>query len=254
MTSVFDAYAAYYDLLYRDKDYAAEAQYVVDHIRRYAPNATRILELGCGTGGHAECLAQMGFSVHGIDMSPTMLDRAEQRKAGLPSDLAARMTFALGDIRTVRTSETYDAVIALFHVMSYQTSNADLRAAVVTVAAHLIPGGVFIFDCWYGPGVLTDPPTTRIRRLRGDGFNIIRLAEAEQFPNENRVDIHYEVIVEGTAGIKRIYEVHSMRYLFMPEVDLLLEINGMRRLSGEIWMTGNSPELNTWNVCFVAKL
>ena len=53
MNQVFDAYARYYDLLYCDKDYAAEAGYVANHIRKLLPHTTHILELGCGTGAHA---------------------------------------------------------------------------------------------------------------------------------------------------------------------------------------------------------
>jgi ubiquinone/menaquinone biosynthesis C-methylase UbiE len=52
-TAVFADYAHYYDLLYRDKDYAAEAEYVVGLIRKFHPSARSILELGSGTGIHA---------------------------------------------------------------------------------------------------------------------------------------------------------------------------------------------------------
>jgi predicted TPR repeat methyltransferase len=179
MSKVFDAYAAYYDLLYGGKDYAAEAEYVAAHIRRHVLQATRVLELGCGTGGHAEYLARMGYTIHGVDLSESMLAKANLRKASFPSEVQERLLFIQGDVRTVRTGETYDAVISLFHVISYQTTNADLIAAMTTAATHLKPGGVFIFDCWYGPGVFTDPPETRVRRLEGDGFTVTRIAEPE---------------------------------------------------------------------------
>jgi predicted TPR repeat methyltransferase len=52
-TSVFADYARYYDLLYRDKDYAAAAEYVAGLIRKFHPSARPILELGSGTGIHA---------------------------------------------------------------------------------------------------------------------------------------------------------------------------------------------------------
>src|SRR5207249_2737003 len=102
------AYARYYDLLYRDKDYAAESEYVASHIRRHAPQAKRILELGCGTGAHAEHLARMGYSVHGVDQSTIMLARAEARKAKLPAEVRERLSFGEGDVRMVRRKETYD--------------------------------------------------------------------------------------------------------------------------------------------------
>ena len=40
----FGAYARYYDLLYRDKNYAGEAEYVARTIRSAVPDACNILE------------------------------------------------------------------------------------------------------------------------------------------------------------------------------------------------------------------
>jgi len=50
---VFNAYAAYYDLLYKEKNYAEEAEYIHGLIQKNTPGAKTILELGCGTGQHA---------------------------------------------------------------------------------------------------------------------------------------------------------------------------------------------------------
>ena len=117
MTEVFDAYAAYYDLLYRDKDYPAEARYVQSLLRRHGVSDgagnTTILELGCGTGKHAEQLGQLGFSIHGLDSSPSMVERARKRTA---SQLASRLQFDVGDARSTRLNRTFDAAISLFHV------------------------------------------------------------------------------------------------------------------------------------------
>src|SRR4051812_18169384 len=110
---VFDAYAHYYELLYRDKDYAGEATYVAARLQRLAPSLSTILELGCGTGAHAAQLAAMGYAVHGVDQSRTMLAGAEARKAAAPPEVADLLSFRRGDIRSVRTGEHYDAVICL---------------------------------------------------------------------------------------------------------------------------------------------
>lgn len=241
---VFDAYAAYYDLLYRDKDYSGEAAYVHGLIQQYKPDARKLIELGCGTGAHAACLARQCYQIMGIDRSEAMVRQARTRNADIE--------FAVGDLRDFRAGKTFDVVLSLFHVMSYQTGNADLRAAMATAADHLRPGGLFIFDCWYGPGVLSDPPVTRVRRLHGDGIEVTRIAEPDHHPNENRVDVHYEVIVEGPQGLQRINEVHAMRYLFAPEVDLHLEAVGLRRLALLNWLENEPPRLGSWNACFVA--
>ena len=246
---IFDAYAAYYDLLYRDKDYAGEADYVHDLIQRHRPGTRDVLELGCGTGGHAVCLAGHGYRITGIDRSESMVRKARDRAARLTT---GRPEFLVGDLRDFRAGNSFDVVLALFHVMSYQTGNNELQAAMTTAATHLRPGGLFIFDCWYGPGVLTDPPATRVRRLQGDGVTVTRIAEPIHFPNENRVDVSYEVIVEGKLGLQRIRELHAMRYLFTPEVDLLLEEAGLRRLALLEWQGNGPPSILSWNACFVA--
>lgn len=76
-------------------------------------------------------------------------------------------------------------MIALFHVISYQTTNEDVTAAFETARHYLNPGGVFIFDVWYGPTVLTERPSVRIKSMADDQTEIIRLAEPVLHPNEN---------------------------------------------------------------------
>lgn len=220
MSPVFDAYARYYDLLYRDKEYDTEAKYVASLVREHAPNSTRFLELGCGTGAHAEHLARMGCSVHGVDRSEVMLDGAAARQNGLPADIARRLTFGKGDVRSVRTGRTYDAVISLFHVMSYQTTDADLAAAIETAAAHLAPGGVFLFDFWYGPAVLAQKPEARVKRLEDDVIRVTRVADPVMRANENVVEVNYSVSIEIKASgeVQELHETHAMRYLFLPEI------------------------------------
>ena len=175
--SVFNQYARYYDLLYRDKDYASEALFVLTLIREHCFGARHILELGCGTGVHAQHLAESGACVHGVDRSTLMLEDAWNRHRGLPSKLATRLAFSLGDAREVRLGNTFDAVISLFHVMSYQVLDEDILDIFATTKAHLKSGGVFIFDCWYGPGVLTDRPVTRVKRQR---TNFLRETDSAQ--------------------------------------------------------------------------
>ncbi len=247
MSEVFDAYARYYDLLYRDKDYAGEAAYVAAHIRRHAPAARSVLELGCGTGGHAEHLARAGYSVHGVDLSSSMLEQAERRRAGLPAEVAARLSFGRGDVRSVRQQESYDAVISLFHVMSYQVSNADLRRAFDTAAAHLRPGGVFLFDFWYGPAVLSQRPEVRVKRLADEQIKVTRIAEPVVHPGENVVDVNYTVFIEvrTTAKVEQVQETHRMRYLHLPEL-ALLRAGAFEELATCAWLSDAPPDLASW--------
>jgi len=246
--TAFGAYSRYYDLFYRDKAYAAEAAHLDQLIRAQAPSAKTLLELGCGTGGHALRLAAHGYEIHGIDLSETMLAVARTHET-------ATLQFSHGDARTVRLGTTFDTVISVFHVMSYQTTNADLAAAFATARAHLAIGGVFVFDCWYGPAVLTDRPAVRVRTVEDEKIVVTRIAEPVMHAAENLVDVNYHVFLRDklTSETSELRETHRMRYLFSPEVELLLERGGFELVRAAEWLTNQPLSYTTWNACFVAR-
>lgn len=248
--SVFGAYSKYYNLLYKDKDYAGEAQYIDGLIQKYAPGAKTVLDLGCGTGRHDFELAKCGYAVTGVDISEEMLAAANSSRLTQYKAFSSVLNFFCSDIRTVRLHQTFDVVVSLFHVMSYQITNDDLLAAFSTAKAHLKPGGVFIFDCWYGPAVLTDPPVVRVKRLEDDEISVVRIAEPVMHYNENVVDVNYEVcIINKAAGtIARLRETHRMRYFFMPEIKEYLKSSNLVTAHVEEWETGKSPGSNTWGI------
>ncbi|WOD40836.1 class I SAM-dependent methyltransferase [Nodosilinea sp. E11] len=252
--SVFNAYAQYYDLLYQDKDYAQEAAFIHQLLKTHAPAAQHLLELGSGTGRHAEYLAERGYQVTGVERSEEMLARCGDRQAAQSQELAQRLKFLQGDLRQVRLGQTFDGVLSLFHVISYQTSNADLAAAFATVAQHLKPGGMFIFDVWYGPAVLYDQPQVRVKRLQNENLAITRIAEPVLHPNENIVDVNYHILLQptGTDTCQELRELHRMRYLFKPELELLLGQSGMSLVTYSEWMSDRPASLDTWGVYFVA--
>jgi SAM-dependent methyltransferase len=253
--SVFGNYARYYDLLYRDKDYAGEAQFICSLLQSYAPKAETVLELGCGTGHHAVLLAQEGYHLHGVDLSPEMLARARDRRDRLPSPLASRLQFSPGDIRDLRLDRTFDVAISLFHVISYQTTNQDLAAAFTTVKQHLKPGGIFIFDVWYGPAVLSDRPSVRVKRLEDENIAVSRIAEPIVYANQNWVDVNYQVFIrdKNNHAVDELQEVHRMRYLFKPELDVMLERCGLEIIDSGEWMGDREPGFDTWGVYFIVR-
>ncbi|MCK5642847.1 MAG: class I SAM-dependent methyltransferase [Gammaproteobacteria bacterium] len=253
--SVFENYAKYYDLLYQDKDYTGEANFIVDIIKSHSPNAASILDLGCGTGYHAALIAKEGYSVHGVDRSESILVRADERKLGLAQPVAQKLSFSKGDVCSVRIQEKFDVVVSLFHVMSYQITNEDIQAAFTTAAAHLKDGGIFIFDCWYGPGVLTERPEPRIKKVENEYVKIIRVAEPVMHPNKNLVDVNYTVLVteKDSDKFEQINEKHQMRYWFMPEIEFFLAKSGFELVKSGQWMTNKDSGFDCWSVYFVGK-
>lgn len=245
--NVFGGYANYYNLLYQDKDYQSEADYIYSLIARHAPGSSSVLELGCGTGKHALLLAGKGLVVHGVDMSPVMLAQAKQQVSNASAEIAGNVSFAHGDVRTYRCERSFDVCVSLFHVMSYQVSNEDLRAAFLTTSEHLKPGGIFIFDYWYGPSVLTQRPEVRVKRLEDDQIEIMRVAEPIVYPNENRVRVNYSVWIENKRDsvLQKVRESHDMRYLFLPEIEFISQswFNVVKHYG---WLKNESPSLDDW--------
>jgi SAM-dependent methyltransferase len=255
MTEVFGAYSRYYDLLYADKQYQQEADYVASKLSAAGVRSGRILELGCGTGAHAEFIARRGYSIHGVDLSPGMIERAEDRRRSLAPELGSQLSFGCGDVRHLRQGHCFDAVISLFHVMSYQATNADLAAAFDTAALHLQPGGLFLFDFWYGPAVLTQQPAVRIKRLADRSTSVLRIAEPRLDENANCVDVQFTVQIEDIATSRRedIVETHRMRYFFLPELDMFLRGGGFERVAAVEWMSDREPSRDTWGVLAIAR-
>jgi SAM-dependent methyltransferase len=252
--SVFGAYSQYYDLLYRDKDYAAEVDYVARLIEREKPGSKSVLDLGCGTGRHDFLLSERGYQVTGVDMSADMLKVADTERA---RRLAAGQTapkFAQGDVRSVRLGERFDVVVSLFHVMSYQSTNQDLLAGLSTLREHVEPGGLVLFDAWYGPTVLTDRPVVRHKRLQNDDIEVLRLAEPVLYPNDNFVDVNYQILIKDRRSerTQELHESHRMRYLFVPETQLMLERVGLRLTRACEFGTDGPLGFDTWNALFIA--
>jgi len=249
MTAPFDLTGAYYDLLYADKDYAGEARYVGQCL----PDECRtILELGSGSGIHAALLAEAGYDVTGVERSPAMLAKARERSVAARD---AHLQFHAGDACTVRLGRVFDAVISLFHVVSYQTTDDAVAAIFATAAQHLRPGGLFLFDVWYGPAVLSQRPTVRVKRMQNDRISVTRTAEPVLHANSNIVDVHYEIFStdRATGRIDRIEEDHSMRFFFMPELAAFGLAAGFTIARAEEWMTRREPSIDTWGVCLAMR-
>ena len=249
-----DIYSQYYDLLYQDKDYVGEAKYVDNLIAKFSESESKtILDMGCGTGKHAKLFCDKSYSVHGIDLSQDMLDIAEQRRQGRESNL----NFSLSNISELALNKKFDTVISLFHVVNYQNSNEDLIKFFEVAKEHLNIGGVFIFDFWYGPAVLTDLPVTRIRRLESQSIKVTRLAEPVIHPQESIVDVHYDVFIEnkenGSGEVFRKQETHKIRYLFDKELEMICKQVGLRIKNKKKWMSDKSPGLDSWNVVWVVQ-
>jgi SAM-dependent methyltransferase len=252
---VFNKYARYYDLMYQDKDYKSEAGFIKDLLDQHAAHAECILELGCGSGGHAVYLVQTGYRLHGIDKSEKMLSLARAKTLKLPAPERNRLSWGQADIRQVQLNQRYDAVLSLFHVINYQVGDDEIPRLFKTVGRHLKPGGAFIFDCWHGPAVVRQKPEIRLKRAETSELLITRICEPESLPDRKIVDVHYTFFVENkkTKEITSFCETHCMRYLFTPEIENFAEDTDMTIVETGEWMTRKPPSGDSFSVYYVLK-
>lgn len=250
---IFDEYSRYYDLLYAEKDYPAEARYVLDRLRRRSPGVSRIVEFGSGTGRHGRLLADAGCSVVGLERSRTMVEAANLEGEYVRGE--GRFRCGEGDVRETRVPGEFDAVISLFHVVSYQTSNGDVQAMFANAARHLPSGGLFLFDVWHAPAVLTQRPEVRIKRVENDAVHLTRLAEPVLHADRNCVEVNYTLFVrdQRDGSTRTLSESHLMRYYSTPEIELLADGHGCDVVLCEEWLTGRSAGVDTWGVCYLLE-
>lgn len=165
------------------------------------------------------------------------------------------MDFCVPNIRTYEPEHKFDAVISLFHVMSYQNTNEDILAAFWSARKALEKGGLFLVDAWYGPGVLSDKPAVRVKEVETDRYRLIRIARPIMHDEVNVVDVCYEVLVidKKTNEAKTINETHSMRYFFRPELELYLKETGFELIENLDCNTLGKTGYDSWTSYFLAR-
>lgn len=251
---VFGGIANFYDVLYQDKNYEAECDYLEKVFCDYGVKRIHtVLDLGCGTGGHAIPLVGRGYRVMGIDRSERMIRIAQQK--ALSSGVADRAQFQCGDIQKFDLGKTFEAIISMFAVIGYQTSNQKFFSTLQTIRKHLVSGGLFVWDFWYGPAVLKKRPTERAKVISENGDRLFRLARPLLDTQSNVVTIHYDLFhFHNSQMVDEAQENHAMRFFFKPEIEFFLGQAGF-----ELMAICPFAELNqavseeTWNVSAIAR-
>jgi SAM-dependent methyltransferase len=177
-----------------------------------------------------------------------MLTRARERVSEFTEDPAVA-SFQLGDARSFDLGQKFDAVISLFHVMSYQAGPGELQAALKCARQHLDLSGLFLFDFWYGPAVLAQKPERRERVAESARFHVKRTASPVIREDLHVVDVHYEFDVTNkeTGSFRRIEEVHPMRYLMPNDVSEIGKDSGFTCVALHAWMSELQPDESSWS-------
>ena len=223
-------YSAAYDAMYQDKNYRGECDQLELCFQEFTTiPIISVLDIGCGTGKHSWELARRGYQVTGVDLSTQMLDLATSQPH--ESSEQSRPHFKHGDVTTMDLKEEFDAAVMMFAVISYLNTNESFIAGLRNVSRHLKPGGLFLADFWYGPGVLMDNPTDRTHTRSIGASTVERRVTPRVNLAQNSCTLSYEVVtIDANSNERKSTEEHIMRYFFGPELDLALSITGFELL------------------------
>ena len=147
--AVFNRYSFYYDLLYKEKDYSEECDFIEGALKRFSPFPVKsVLDIGCGTGRHSLELARRGYrNITGFDLSESMLSRAKENaeKENLGIE------FIKKDARDFNFNGAFDLAIMMCEGAFPLMETDEMNFSILKNAyLSLKPGGKYIFTTLNG--------------------------------------------------------------------------------------------------------
>jgi len=244
MTTFSEQYAQMYDNFHELRDIQEESKRLIEKINEYIGHdkITVGLDLGCGTGKQAEQLIRMGLNIYVSDTSTFMLDIASKR-------LGAEKIFSEG----IRDELVFDFIYSMFDVVSYQSTIERFEEFLVPVNRHLHKGGIFIFDGWYLPGYLLDPPRRSVRSFFFNNKEFLREVNPLKIGKDGVTELDITLIdFELSTLVHR--ETHILRAYTRNEVRKALANKGFEICefkNGDEW----SEEItsNSWRFFCIAR-
>ena len=255
-TGQFDVYAAFYDLLYKDKNYKAEADYIdrlIDRFSKQKKQNLSLLDLACGTGRHLQELYGKGYStLSGSDISKSMIDvaRTVAQREKLNIDF---YNYSFQNSNSI--DKKFDVVISMFSAVNYLTSYEDQSKTLKNVQGLLKKDGLFIFDYWNGNAVTEYYSPLKVLRKNDGNAEIMRISETHLDLIKQDAFVKFTCIYsKDNVKASEFVETHHLHYYFFSEMKNLLASHDFEVLHISPFMDIDkelSPK--EWNISIVAR-
>ena len=188
----------------------------------------RVLEIGCGFGATALSFAELGASVHGIDIAQPMIDRARERAA----QAQTQTTFAVVDAQEDDLGGPFDCAVSRFGVMFF----VDPVRAFANIAQAIVPGGRLAFVCWQrlDRNPWLEVPIEVVREITGEAIGPAKLAPGAPNPLAFADPLFTESVLEQSGW----------RDISLRSVEPLLRVGGDDGINGavELALNGSSAK------------
>lgn len=199
-----------------------------------------VLELAIGTGRIALPLAARGVEVHGIDASPSMIERLRAKPGG------TAIPVTVGDFADVDVGGSFALVFVVFNTFFALQSQDDQVRCFQNVAGRLRPGGRFLIEAFVpDPGRFDRGQRVAVRSIDGDEVRLdVTLHDAVRQRARSRQ------LVLSPEGIRSLPV--EVRYAYPPELDLMARLAGLElrhRWGGwneEPFDAGSTSHVSVW--------
>lgn len=208
--------------MHKEHLYKAQTDFADAVFQKYGAGGRRVLDICCGTGGHAEYMVEKGYDVTGIDMSQDMLAVAERKFLSR----ARRPSFTQRDVTKLDYDEEFDGAYCLnafFHMTTYEMATGVLKG----VWRSLKEGGVFIFDVLNGWQMFDTMPKMHI--AQEDETKVIEFHYSRTIDKMKRVKrIESLWFIEKNGRVSLELDSYELRMFFYDELMFLLESSGFK--------------------------
>ncbi|MDP4121145.1 MAG: methyltransferase domain-containing protein [Bacillota bacterium] len=135
-------FADYYDELMQNAEYNKRCEYIAAILKNVDHDFGLTLDLACGSGSLTVELAKKGIDIYGIDASPEMLSKAQQKAA----EDEMQILFLCQKMQNIDLYGTIDTCICTLDSINHLTKQADVQETFKRVSLFMNPGGYFLFD------------------------------------------------------------------------------------------------------------
>ncbi len=217
----------FYDLIFQNspryKEQNQDIEFWLEMAKCYGPS---ILELACGTGRISAPLGAQGFDVTGIDLSASMIAKAQKK--------SQKVQWLEGDVRDFSLQKTFSLITFPYDTFTHLHQLSDIKACLRCIKQHLKPDGHFVIDFKnpsYVFNTVNSPHQRDVYSIFQDPSSSRKVTVNRECEYEAAEQLYHRTLLfswENRSEVVR--EALTLRIFFPKEIEFILLENGFKIL------------------------